>query len=179
MTTEKKPITTIQKGLIIALALIAVSVIVQVMATDLQQQQKYGWVSFGLLIAGIVWACITYAKEKNGNVSFGNVFAHGFQTTAVATCFMVIYTILSVTILFPEMREKAMEVASQQMEEQGQLSEIQMEQALAFTDKFFMPLAIGGALIGNLIIGALGALIGAGVAQKNPNYTPFDNDKLT
>jgi hypothetical protein len=176
MDTEKKPLTTIQKGLIIALALIAASVIIQTIITDMEAQRKYSWVSFGLLIAGIVWACMTYAKDKNHNVTFGNVFAHGFQTTAVATSFMVIYTILAVTVLFPEMREKAMEVASKQMEERGQLSEIQIEQALAFTDKFFMPLAIGGALIGNLILGALGSLIGAGVAKKNPNFTPFDSD---
>jgi membrane protease YdiL (CAAX protease family) len=179
MTTEKKALTTMQKGIIISLVLIAASVLIQITVTDMQQQQKFGWLNFILLLAGIVWACWSYSEEKNKNVTFGNLFAHGFKTTAVVTSFLVIYSILSVTVLFPEMREKAMEVASKQMEEQGQLSETQIEQALSFTDKFFLPLAIGGALIGNLIIGTLGALIGAGIAPKNPNYTPFESDNVS
>jgi membrane protease YdiL (CAAX protease family) len=176
MTTEKKALTAMQKGIIISLVLIAASVLIQISISDLQQQQKFSWLSFGLLLAGIIWACWTYSAEKNKQVTFGNLFAHGFKTTAIVTSFLVIFTILSVTILFPEIREKALAESSRQMEEQGQLSETQIEQALTFTDKFFLPLAIGGALVGNLIIGALGALIGAGIAPKNPHNTPFDSN---
>lgn len=179
MTTEKKAFTPLQKGLIISLLLIGTSLLVQFFVTDLQQQQKFSWVSFGLLIAGIIWACWSYSSEMNKNVTFGNLFAHGFKTTAVVTCILVVFTILSVAVLFPEMRQKAMEAAAKQMEEQGKMTDTQIEQAVAFTDKFFMPLAIGGALIGNLIVGALAALLGAAIAPKNPNPTPFASDNLS
>jgi hypothetical protein len=92
---------------------------------------------------------------------------------------MILFTALSVTILFPEMTEKGMELAREQMEEQGQLSESQIDQSMEMAKKFMLPFAIGGTLIGYLAIGAIGSLIGAGVAKKNPNPTPFESDNLS
>lgn len=166
-------------GLIISLVLIAISVVITITVTDLQNMQKFGWLSYIVLIGGLAYGCMTHAKEKNGNVTFGNVFSFGFKTTAVITCIMVVFTILSVTILFPEMKDKAMEVARTQMEKDGNLSESQIDQALGMTQKFFIPFAIGGALIGYLFMGAIGSLIGAAVARKNPNPTPFESDNLS
>lgn len=161
------------KGLIIGLVLIAVSVVMQLLITDLEKLQKLNWVSFLLIVAGIVWACFSYSKDMNGNVTFGNVFAHGFKTTAVLTIIMLAFTVLSFTILFPEMKDKAIELARTQMEAKGELSEAQIDQAVSMTEKFFMPFAIGGVLIAYLVMGAIASLIGAAIAKKNPNPQPF------
>jgi hypothetical protein len=170
---ENKIMTPATKGLIIGLVLIAVSVLMQLLISDLEKMQKLNWVSFVLIIAAIVWACYSYSKDMNGNVTFGNVFAHGFKTTAVLTIIMVAFTVLSLTILFPEMKEKAIELARTQMEAKGELSESQIDQAVSMTEKFFMPFAIGGVLIAYLIMGAIASLIGAAIAKKNPNPQPF------
>jgi hypothetical protein len=170
---ENKIMTPATKGLIIGLVLIAISVVMQLVIVDLEKMQKLNWVSFLLILAGIVWACFGYAKEMNGNVTFGNVFAHGFKTTAVLTLIMLAYTVLSLTILFPEMKEKAIELARTQMEEQGKLSETQIDQAVSMTEKFFMPFAIGGVIITYLVMGAIASLIGAAIAKKNPEPKPF------
>jgi hypothetical protein len=50
-----------------------------------------------------------------------------------------------------------------------------IEQALTMTRKFFIPFAVGGILIGTGIFGAIGSLIGAAVAKKNP-VDPFKQD---
>ncbi|HSK12645.1 MAG TPA: DUF4199 domain-containing protein, partial [Phnomibacter sp.] len=134
---ETKQMTPVNKGLILALILIAYSIIIYIAIPDMEKQQNLSWVSSVLLIAGIVWACFTYARDMNHNVTFGNVFAHGFKITAVITSLFVVYTILSFTIIFPEIKDKALEAAAQKMEEQGNLSDTQIDQALEFTKKFF------------------------------------------
>jgi len=44
-------------------------------------------------------------------------------------------------------------------------------------DKFFMISILGGSLFGNLIVGTIASLIGAGVAKKNP-ANPFDQQPM-
>jgi hypothetical protein len=66
-----------------------------------------------------------------------------------------------------------MEVARTQMESDGKLSEAQIDQAIGMTQKFFIPFAIGGVVIGYLILGAIGSLIGAAIAKKNPQPANF------
>jgi hypothetical protein len=175
----KKKTSSVTLGLIIAFILVAISVILYIAVSDFKQQQKFGYFTFVVLIGGIVYACITNSKENNGNVTFGNLFSFGFKTSAVIACIMVIYTALSLTILFPEMKEKGLEQAREQMETQGKLSESQIDDAISMTDKIMLPLAIGGSLVMYLIIGAISSLIGAAIAKKNPNPTPFESDSLS
>ncbi len=175
---EKKIMTPLNKGLILGLIAIVLSVLTQTLIPDLKEQQKYGWISQAILFAGIIWACWSYAKDMNSNVTFGNVFAHGFKTTAVLTSISLVFTILSVTLLFPELKDKALENAREQMTEQGQLNDTQIDQALEMTRKFFTVFVIGGVIISTLLVGAIASLIGAAVVKKNPNPTPFESDNL-
>lgn len=170
---EKKAMTSTNKGIIIGLILVALSVISTLFVTDVEQQQRYSWVSYLIMIGCTVWACISYAKDMDGNVTFGNVFSHGFKTTSVFTIILVLYTALSLTVIFPEMKDKMLEFSRAQMEKDGKLSSADIDRAVSMTSKFFIPFAIAGMLIFSLIIGAIGSLIGAGVAKKNPNPTPF------
>lgn len=176
---EKKMMSPINKGLIISLILVVISVVTYIAVPDMEQQQKFGWFNYVIIIGGLIWACITYSNDLNHNVTFGNLFAHGFKVTAVFTCITLVYTILAATIIFPEMKDKAMEVARKQMEANGDLNESSIDQALEMTRKFFVPFLIAGMLVGSLIIGAVGSLIGAAIAKKNPNPTPFESDNLS
>jgi hypothetical protein len=109
----------------------------------------------------------------NGNVTFGNVFGHGFKTTAIVAVFMIIYTVLAIKVLFPDMADQAMVIAKQKMQESpSHLSDEQIEQSLSMVKKFFLPIAIGGIILGFAIVGAIASLIGAAVAKKNPQ-SPF------
>ena len=101
------------------------------------------------------------------------MFSHGFKTTAVFTIILVVYTALAFTVIFPELKDKMLEVTRAQMEKDGKLSSAEIDRALSMSSKFFLPFAIAGLLIFSLILGAIGSLIGAAVAKKNPNPTPF------
>lgn len=169
-TAESKVTSTLTKGLIISLIIIVVDVIAGF--AGLRFESWYTWVPTIIFCAAIIWACINYANQMNNAVTFGNVFAHGFKTTAVVTCILIVYTLLSIYLLFPDMKDVALERARQEMEKNPQMSEETIDQAMEMTNRLFLPFAIGGALIGNLISGAIASLLGAAFARKNPP-TPF------
>jgi hypothetical protein len=175
---EKKMMTPLTKGLILGMITVVLSLLLQTFIPDLKEQQKYSWASLIIIFGGIIWACWSYAKDMNGNVTFGNVFAHGFKTTAVLTSISVVFTVITVTLIFPDLKDRAMENAREQMIEQGQLNDTQIDQAIEMTKKFFTVFAIGGVIISNLLIGVIASLIGGGVVKKNPNPTPFESDNL-
>lgn len=171
---EKKEITShLTKGLILGLLLSALAAAIYILVPDMSKHQEYGWISYLVIIGAMIWATMSYAKQMDGNVTFGNVFAHGFKTAAVMTLIIIAYTFISIKFIFPEMKDKAMEMARTQMENQGKMTDTQIDQAISMTSEFFMPFAIGGALIMYLLLGAIGSLIGAAFAKKNPNPQPF------
>ena len=135
--------------------------------------KSLGYIQMVLVIGVIIWACINYAKQMNGQVTFGNVFAHGFKITAGIAALMSIYTIISVKFIYPEIIEMTIDVARAEMEKKGNVPTDQMDIGL-FLRKFFLPSAIAGSLFGTALIGALASLVGAGVAKKNP-ISPFEN----
>lgn len=164
---EKKVTSNVTKGTVIALILIVLDMVSSF--ADFKYATWYTWIPSLLLIAAIIWACISYANQMENAVTFGNVFAHGFKTSAVVACLVFIYTLLAIFIIFPEMKDKALEMAAIQMDKQGNnMPEETKEQALKFTEKIFVPVAIASAVLGTLIVGVIASLLGAAVAKKNP-----------
>lgn len=161
---EQKVTTPVVKGVIISLILIVIALGLQF--AGLSQNKALGSISFIVLIGGIIWACISYAKQMDGNVSFGNTFAHGFKTTAVITILMVAFTVIIMTFL-PEIKEQALDQAMKDMEGKN-MSDDQIETGMNLTKKYLMVFLIGGMLFIYLVIGLISSLIGAAVAKKNP-----------
>lgn len=126
------------------------------------------WVNYAIIVAGLIYGNILYANQHGNNVSFGNIFAHGFKTTAVLIVITLLYTVLSLKFLFPDMIDKIIDISRVEMEKNPQMTDEMIEQAISMTKKYFFPFAIGGTLIGTGIIGAIGSLIGAALAKKNP-----------
>jgi hypothetical protein len=167
---EKKVTSPLVKAIIITL-LLAVMDIVAGFA-HFKFSLWYRWVPTIILFIAFIWVAISYASQKDGNVTFGNIFSHGFKTSAIAACLSIIFALLSVLVIFPESKDVALEEARKQLEQKGDLSEENINTALEITRKFFLPFAIGGALVGTIIIGIIGSLVGAAFAKKNPQ-TPF------
>ncbi len=168
---EQKITPPWSKGLIISLVLIVYGLTLYF--TGQQQNKSLSLIQLVILVAGLIVACTGFAKQMDGNVTFGNVFAHGFKANAAVIVIMVVYTIISTKLLFPEMIDQAMAQARSDMEKKGDLTDDQITQGIGMAKKFFIPFAIGGILLGFGIVGAIGSLIGAAVAKKNPNYNPL------
>jgi hypothetical protein len=140
--------------------------------TGNMQNQALGYVGYAIFFAGIIWACINYSKQMNANVTFGNVFAHGFKVTAAVAAILSVYTFIAFKFIYPEMIDVFMEEGRKQMQTQGK-SEAEINQGMEIGKKFFIVIVIASMLFGSAILGAIASLIGAGVAKKNPNPNPL------
>jgi hypothetical protein len=158
------------KGLVISLLIIVFSMILYF--TGQTTNQALSYLQYVILIGGIIWSCTSYAKQLNGNVTFGNVFAHGFKTTAVVIVLVTIYTILAIKVIFPEMLNIIIEQAKENMRKQPNVTDEQIDKGVDFMKNNFMTFAIAGIIFMFGIVGLISSLIGAAVAKKNPQ-NPF------
>ncbi|MEP6467372.1 MAG: DUF4199 domain-containing protein [Parafilimonas sp.] len=163
------------KGLIISLVLIVYGLILYFV--DNMQHPNLQYVQYVLFLAGIIWACINYSNQLNANVTFGNVFAHGFKTTAVITVIILVYTVLAFNLLFPDMVDKSIEVTRQKMEADGKASDSQIQQTISMMKDHFTLFAVVGIIFFFAIMGLISSLIGAAVAKKKPQ-DPFANQPI-
>ncbi|MDR3715281.1 MAG: DUF4199 domain-containing protein [Puia sp.] len=170
---EKKITSHITKGLFIVLILALLDVVAGIW--DFKLASWFRWIPTLVLFAAVIGSSIHYGSQNNYRVSFGDLFAYGFKTTAVVGCLLIFYTLLSIFVLFPETKEIALQQARSEMERDGKLTEEAINQGLSITRKFFVPFAIAGALFGTILVGALGSLVGAAVTRKNP-VSPFETN---
>jgi len=158
------------KGSVLALVLILISMVMYF--TGQSENKVLGFIPWIIFAGTIIWSCFYYAKQMNGDVTFGNVFAHGFKTSAATTALVVIFTFVFIKFIAPEMVDKAMLQARLKWEEMKMQTD-QMQTMETFTRKFFVAFAVGGAMVMYLIAGLIFSLIGAAVSKKNT--TPFQN----
>jgi hypothetical protein len=173
---EKQITSHIVKGAILGGVSILFSIIIYVF--NLYTTQWLSWLSYAVFIGGIIYGNILFANQNDNNVSFGNIFAHGFKTTAVTIVITVLYTVLALYVLFPDMVEKIIDLSRIEMAKNPKMTDEMIEQGVAMTRKLFLPFAIAGAIFGTGFLGAIGSLIGAAVAKKNP-VDPFSDIKLS
>lgn len=168
---EQKEISPAIKGLIISLLLITLSLIAYFTGQDTASWNR--WASNIVLFGGIIWACISYGKQLNNNVTFGNVFAHGFKVSSIVTLISILFTVIFF-LAFPAIKEKALEIVQNEMEKGGKLSDEQIEQGLALARKFFYVFTIGALIFFYMLVGTIASLIGAAITKKDPKG-PFEN----
>lgn len=166
---EKKPATAVLKGTLIALLLMIYGLAIYF--ANQSTNKVLGYVQYIILVGGIIWSGIYYAKQKQGNVTFGNVFAHSFQTTVVITVLVIIYTVI-VFLTMPDMINTIMNETRKSLEANPNLSDEQIQKSLELTQKYLIPFSIAGILFSFAILGAIASLIAAATAKKNPQ-TPF------
>src|SRR4051812_35385038 len=130
---ESKVTTPVVKGLIISLVLIVISIAIYFAGQT--GNKSLGYIQYLVLLAGVIWGCVNYANQMNHNVTFGNVFAHGFKITAVVTVIVIAYTVLALKVIFPEMVDKILEQTTTELEKQN-MQDSQKETALNMTRKF-------------------------------------------
>lgn len=132
---ETKVVSSTTKGLVLALILIVLSVVINI--TDSETTVWGRWLGIIILMGGVIWACISFGKQNNNQVTFGNVFAHGFKTCAVATSLVILFTIIFL-LIFPNIKEKAMDNALQEMQKNPNMTQSQIDQAMALPTGCFM-----------------------------------------
>ena len=172
---ETKVTTPQIKGLIISLIIIVYSVAGHLL--NIYLKSWFGWIGAVILLVGIIWSTNVYGTQMNNNVTFGNLFGHGFKVTAVVICITFVFTLLSVYVLFPDTIDQIVQYQSEKAIESGKMTSEQLQQALPMMKKFTPIGLFAGSVIFDAIIGAIGALIGAAVTKKKPQ-DPFGNQVI-
>ena len=90
---------------------------------------------------------------------------------------MAVYTFISIKFIFPDIVDRAIEMARTEMASNKDLSENQVQLALDFTRNNFTVIAVSAILLMFALFGAIASLIGAAVAKKNPQ-TPFAQPQM-
>jgi len=168
---EKKITSHILKGVILSVISILFSVTVYVF--NLYESSIINYLSTAVILIGLIYGAILYSNQNNNQVTFGNLFAHCFKTTAVVIAITSVYTVLAFKFFFPDMLVKVLEISRKRMAENPKLTEEMVTSGMEMTKKYFIPFVLGGTIIGTGILGLIGSLIGAAVAKKNNN--PFGN----
>jgi len=162
---EKKPVSNIIKGLIIAAILIILDLLSS--ASFLKNVSWYAYVPTIFLVLASILNEIHYCSELKGNVKFGDAFAFGFKTAAIVALVMVLYTFISLKYIHPDFKEKAYGEALKGLQQQPNIMpEEAKSQAKAYADNYIMT-NVSLALMSTLIVSAVGSAIGAALAKKN------------
>ena len=162
---EKKVTSHFVKGLIIGIAVVVIGILFSVFNI---YERWVQWVTLACYLVAIIWACYSFSVDKDGEVTFGSVFGHGFKTAAIVTLIGILGFALT-TVLMPEVKEKAMEMARAEMEKNPQMNDETIDKAIEFTRNYFFLFGVVGSLFSYAFIGGIASLIGAGIAKKNPN----------
>ena len=169
---QEKVQTHLKYGLFTGIATVVVGLILHVAGYSFTNWSQY--VMYIPFFIGLILNGQAYAKANGHRVTFGNVFSSCFKASAVVALIMLAWGLISL-LIFPDMKDKAMEIAQQSMQDRG-MSDEQIDQALEMTRKFFYPFMIGGIIFGYMFWGALFSLIAAAIPKKLGANAPFENN---
>ncbi len=169
---NKKPLTHAVAGLGIAVLVIIIAIITMALSGGTAQPGS-GFMTYVVIIAGLILFIRLYGAAKNNQVTFGELFSYGFKATAVYTIIFIGFLFL-LGIVMPEFKDQVLKASSQQMES-GSTKAKQLEESRILVEKNFWTFLIAGTTMFLVIIGAIGSLIGAAVTKKNP---PLSTDQF-
>lgn len=155
--------THIAYGLVSGILMVIVGVIIYLTGKAFVMGMQY--VAYIPLLGGIIMNGIAYSKANDGYVTFGNVFGSCFKMSMIVGILMVGWSLLSV-FLFPEMKDKAIEMARQQMAKNPKMTDEIMDMSLNYTRKYWNVILVAGSIFGALFYGAIFSLIAGAVATK-------------
>lgn len=151
-------------GLFTGLALIILALVLHF--SDLSYESWAKWLQFAIFLVAILLNAMAFSKANDHHITFGNAFSSGFKMTSIVTLILIAWTLISLQI-FPEIKDKALEIAMTEMEKQN-LSEEQAEKGLSMWRDNFTVLSIGAVLLAYMFWGLVFSLLAAAIAKKKP-----------
>lgn len=161
-----KTLSNLNASLILFLVMVVYSLTINF--GGLQGNTKLAWLSYIIVIGGILILVMKYAKDMENNVSFGNLFAYGFKTTAFLIIFFIAFTVIFY-LVFPEYKAALLHIMKDNvLKKATPENKEQMEKGVEIMQRFFWVSMNAGILFSFAILGAIGSLLGATFAKKIP-----------
>jgi len=152
----------------IGIVMILLSVVFYVTGNPFSKIGQY--VTYPIMIGGVIWAQLNYKKALGGTLTYGQGVASGVLALTFAMLISSIYTFVLFKFIDPSLNEQLRIFTEEQIIKQGRVPEEQMEMAVNMATKFQTPTMMlimgvfGGAFIGLII-----SLITSIFIKKNPS----------
>lgn len=142
---------------------------------NLDEKPIVGWLAYIPFLLGMILNSMAFSKANDGYVTFKSTFGSNFKATMIVTIIMIAWTVISM-YMFPEMKEKAMELAHAEMIKKPNMTDEMVDKAMSLMRKGYGTILISSALFGSLFLGSIFSLLGAAIPPKK-GEKPF-NDNL-
>ena len=172
----KKKSDYIGKAVLLSLVLIIVDLIGGF--THLRFESWFRWLSTIIMVIGIIVFCIQFGKQQTDGVTFGKVFGYGFKIALFVSVIVVLYSLLSINVIFPEIIDQILVKTRTDLQAKGGMTDEQIDQAVAMTKKFMQPIPLSiFTFLATLFFGTIASLLGAAFTKKTePVPTVFQDN---
>lgn len=173
METNTTPVSTtsvsLRFGLLTGLVSILFSFGLNVMH---QEGSPARYITFAILVGGIVLAMNYFKQQNQGFMSFGQGVGIGAVSSAVVGLMSGIFAYVYMTFIDPEMLGRITDKIRTDMETRGGMTDEQIDQAVTMSGKFMNgPFMVGAALLGTILLGVLLSLvISAFIKNAQPEF---------
>jgi len=155
-------------GVVLSIVLILIGVGFYVTGNAFAKSAQ--WITYAVMVAGVVMAQLSYRKALGGTLTYGQALGMGVLTLFFASIISGIYTYLLYEVIDPSLQEQLRLFSEEQMVKQGQLSEEQMEAALKISSRLQSPLMMSVmTVLSYTFIGLVISLITSIFVKKKPS----------
>ena len=156
----------VKYGIILGLFSIGYSLILQI--TGLVTEQWLSWLSFVFMIVILVYAMKEFKSYNQGFMRLGQGLGLGMITIAISTVFSSIFSYIYIKFIDDSMITLSLEKAREELMKNPDLSDAQLDQAMAMTEKFTTPeMILGIGFISALFFGFLITLVVSLIMKKD------------
>lgn len=164
--------TALKWGAILGLTLMAITLVMYL--TDQSTNPLFSGLTIGAMVAFLILAMRDYRSQNSGYMSYGEGLGLGALLAAIggllSSAFVTFYNV----IIDPTVQQRALDQAREKLEEQGKLSDEQIDQAMELSQKFQSPgFTFIAGMFGTLFVGFLLSLIIAAFIRRN-KANPFE-----
>ena len=162
----------INYGLLLGIISVILGVIIYVTNAYLNPSWIYSVIGIAIPIVIITLGIKAYKTANGGFLGLGEAIKVGLGIAVIGGIITAIWTVLLMTVIEPEYMSQLMDAQREKMiETNPNLTEAQMEQAIAITSKFSSPwIAMAMNIVWSLFSGLIISLISGLVMKKENPY---------
>ncbi len=168
---EEKPVSLMKSsltyGIYLGIVSVLVSVVIYVLGYTFEKWVQY--ISWPIIIGGIIWAQLAYRKALGGEMTYGQALGVGTMTVIFSGVLSGIYIYLLYTVIDPGLQEQLRLATEQTIVERG-VPEEQLDMMINMATKFQKPPIMAAmAIFGGAIMGLIISLLTGIFTKQNPS----------
>lgn len=157
-------------GFLMAMLSIILQVISYVLDSHIDRPWWLSVFQMAITIGVVVFGIRAYKKDNNGFLSLRDALKIGIGISLIAAIIVAIFNYIFMTFIEPDLIEKTLDFTRMKLEENGQMSNEQIEMSLNMTRKFMAPWIISAiSILGALFFGFIISLITGLALRRTPD----------